>query len=258
MNNHAAVSQVEQTRQATAKHNLGDPNNVAANPQQTNGVLAPEARRVLVSLLRQGVILAAQKPKLFELVCQYQAAIENHLADMYLKLLLDPAQGIAFVQQQTDLDEVNEQDDEKEAVVSLISRRTLTLYDTLLLLVLRKHYQERESTGEQRIVIDIDRLEAYLTPFLPLTNSDRGDRLKLGGAIKRLSERRILTVVRGDDERFEITPVIRYVVNAAFLEQMLGKYQQIAAENGLAESALVEERLLEERLLEKKGILDER
>ncbi|MDD4913880.1 MAG: DUF4194 domain-containing protein [Methylococcales bacterium] len=191
------------------------------------GGMPPEARRALVSLLRQGVILAGQKSNLFDTVCRYQDAVRNHLADVYLKLILDQRAGVAFVAG------LDESDGVEEETVSLITRRTLSIYDTLLLLVLRKHYQERETAGEQLIMIDIERIEANLSPFLPLTNSTRSDRKKLGAALQKMSEKHILSVVRGSEDRFEITPVIRYVVNAEFLESMLAEYKQLAAGGGL-------------------------
>lgn len=192
-----------------------------------NGKMPPEARRALVSLLKYGVILAAQKGKLFDSICRYQSAVRSHLADVYLKLVLDEKTGVAFVAG------LDESDDEDFDAASLITRRTLSLYDTLLLLVLRKHYQERENSGEQRIIIDIERIEANLSPFLPLTNSMKSDRRKLISALKKMLEKRILSMVRGSGDRFEITPIIRYVVNAQFLEQMLKEYQRLAHEAGL-------------------------
>jgi hypothetical protein len=45
-------------------------------------------------------------------------------------------------------------------------------------------------------------------------------------------ERHILSSVRGSDDRFEITPIIRYVVNAEFLESMLAEYKQLALDAG--------------------------
>lgn len=193
-----------------------------------NANLPPEARRALVNLLKHGVILAAQKSKLFAVICRYQSAVRSHLADVYLKLMLDEKNGIAFVTQ------VDETESDDVDAVSLITRRTLSLYDTLLLLILRKHYQERENSGEQQIIIDIERIEANLTPFLPLTNSTKSDRRKLFAALKKMIEKRIISLLRGSSDRFEITPMIRYVVNAQFLEQMLDEYQGLAREAGLA------------------------
>ncbi|MDQ6958922.1 MAG: DUF4194 domain-containing protein [Mariprofundaceae bacterium] len=189
------------------------------------GELLPETRRALVALLRHGVIMAANKRLLFDTLCRDQMRIQTRLADMYLHMLLDEKAGLAMLLQQDGVET-----DEEEEISTLISRRTLTLFDTLLLLVLRKHYQEREAAGEQRVMIDIDRIEIALHPFLPLTNSSRMDRRRLNGALANMKERRVLAAVRGEEERFEITPVIRYVVNAAFLEQMLDEYRALAGE----------------------------
>ena len=197
------------------------------SPSTNNGTLPPEARRALVSLLRHGVVLASQKSNLFDSICRYQDAVRSHLANVYLKLVLDQRTGVVFVAG------LDEGDSEEEETVSLISRRTLTLYDTLLLLVLRKHFQERESAGEQRIIIDSEKIEANLSPFLPLTNSTRSDRRKLDSALKKMSEKHILSVVRGSEDRFEITPIIRYVVNADFLESLLTEYKRLALDAGL-------------------------
>jgi len=192
-------------------------------PASGKGRFSPELRRALVELMRSGVVLASAKPQIYDLLCRHQALIEDHLADMYLRLLIDESAGVALLLQQQD--QADFEDEEESS--ALISRRTLSLYDTLLLLVLRKHYQERQSTGEQQVIIDIDRIESQLAPFLPLTNSSRGESRKLSGAITKMKEKKLLSPVRGDDERLEITPVIRYVVNAEFLERMLAEYQSL-------------------------------
>ena len=192
--------------------------------------MPPEARRALVSLLRQGVILARQKAHLFESLCRYQQAVRHHLADVYLKLVLDEKVGLAFVAR-LDESDITDADESNDDPVYLITKRPLTLYDTLLLLVLRKHYQEREVAGEQRIIIDVERLEANLAPFLPLTNSSKSDRAKLQSALKKMSQKKIITLVHGSQDRYEITPVIRYVVNAELLESLLEEYNQLAQEN---------------------------
>ena len=181
--------------------------------------LEPAARKAVVRLMRQGVLTAKKNPSVFATLCKYQLPVQAHLADMYLKMTLDIPEGIVLLQEQSE-EELYAEGDEP---VSLISRRTLTLYDTLLLLVLRKYFQERESSGEQQVVIDIEQLESLLTPFLPLSNSSRQDRRTLNGALEKLKDRKIITFSK-DDERFEITSVIRYVVNADFLKDMLDRY----------------------------------
>ena len=196
-----------------------------------------DARRVLVHLMRQGSVMASQKPKLFEQLCRYELAIRKHLSEVYLQLVLDQKSGVAFVASATsehvgnfeDSELENEESDSDESA-TLIPKRTLSLFDTLILLVLRKHYQDRESAGEQKITIDIERLESYLTPFLTITDHASKDRKKLLIRVKEMAKRKVLSTIRGEEDRYEITPIIRYVVNAGFLETMLAEYTALAQE----------------------------
>ncbi len=196
----------------------------------TSETMPHEARRALVNLMRLGVIISSQKPKLFEYICRYENAIRVHLSEIYLQLILDPRAGIAFISGIQETDDNTNIDD----IPSLITKRPLSLYDTLILLCLREYYQERETHGEQKVVIDIERLESFLTPFIPIINNSKADRRSLKAVIERMISRKILSHLRGSEERYEITPVIRYVVNAEFLETMLQEYRNIAITNGAA------------------------
>lgn len=203
----------------------------APQANENPGQLPHEARRALIYLLRQGSALARQKSEIFKLICRYQDSLRNHLENMYLRLAIDERYGIAFIAN------AHNDEDEDDESVRLITRRTLTLYDTLLILVLRKYFQDRETQSEHKIVIDIESIEAGLSPFLPLTNSTRSDRRQLVTSLKRMIEKRILGVVRGSEERFEISPLVRYVVSAEFLQHMLSEYRRLAGEQSGDEQA---------------------
>jgi hypothetical protein len=197
-------------------------------PVPTSGRLPEPARRALVELMRQGVVMAESRRLVFDALCAHRGLIADHLADMYLRVLIDEPAGMALLLNAQRAD--GEGDGGDEDAPSLISRRTLTLYDTLLLIVLRKYFLDRETAGDSRIRIGIDQIEALMTPFLPLTASSTRDRKKLKGALEGLRKRRLLAGVRGEEERFEIAPVIRYVVNAEYLEHLLNEYRRLAAD----------------------------
>lgn len=224
---------------------------LATSVKQSNSSVHSEtmphdARRVLVHLMRQGSVMASQKSKLFELLCRHESAIRKHLSEVYLRLVLDRKMGVAFVasvayqtERRNDISDINvepgsegnsenQDDPELDESTTLIPKRTLSLYDTLILLVLRKQYQDRESAGEQKITIDIERLESYLTPFLPITDHASKDRKKLLARVKEMVKRKVLSTIRGVDDRYEITPIIRYVVSASFLESLLAEYTLLA------------------------------
>jgi len=213
------------------------PSLITESVKSTDSDMPHDARRVLVHLMRQGSIVASQKPKLFEQLCRYELAIRKHLSETYLQLILDQKYGVAFVADTTSVQVgskgdcgVDDEASDPDESATLIPKRPLSLFDTLILLVLRKHYQERESGGEQKISIDIERIESYLTPFLPITDHASKDRKKLLIRVKEMVKRKVLSTIRGEEERYEITPIIRYVVNASFLETMLAEYTALSQE----------------------------
>lgn len=196
--------------------------------QGPSSVSAPAAdllplptRKAIAYLLRNGVVLASQKPKLFADVAAGKRDIRSYLNQIFIDLTLDEHNGVAFIgNQQID-------DDDAESF-SLISQRQLLLIDTLLLLVLRKYYQERETQGEQTIAIDDDKMADLLSPFMPLFNRDKDFDRIFNPAIKRLLEKKLLLTLRGSEDRYEVSPLIRYVVSAEFLEQLLSEYTSMA------------------------------
>lgn len=221
------TQKTDQSLSAAIETDSEESNTIENESDQTD--IPHEARRALVFLMRQGVVLASQKPKVFNLICRYVDFIRRHLSEVYLQLMLDEKIGIAFIatfesEFAEEMDSELEDDESNNEATSLITKRVLTLFDTLILLVLRKHYQERESAGEQKIIIDLERLESYLTPFLPITDHASLERKKLQARINELKKRKLLSAIRGSDDRYEITPLIRYVVSANFLQTLLGEY----------------------------------
>ncbi|SPY07751.1 DUF4194 domain-containing protein [Oligella urethralis] len=198
--------------------------------EQTQGTepvqnLPAELRRALVYLLKNSIVLHADNPQLFSSLCHYQQQIRDYLRQIYIYLVLDEIEGVAFIAREpTEQDLISEEEND---VPSLIAPRSLSVLDTLLLLILRKHYQERQTAGEQKVMIDIERIEAQLTPFTALVQHASKDRRRLVSSLKNFVERKLLLSV-SSGERYEITPIIRYVVNAQFLETMLAEYRQLA------------------------------
>ncbi len=231
------VENLSPTARAEVQHADNQTEMEHAQDRDTDALMPHVARRVLVYLMRQGVILAAENLKLFDLLCRYEAEIRRHLAEVYIQLVLDAKQGVAYIINLKSIQD--EQEDENQHLDDfpvLIRKRTLTVYDTLILLVLRKYYQERETAGEHKIIIDVERIQSSLIPFIPLTNHDSKDRKKLNAALEKFIEKKVLTGLRGEEGRYEITPIIRYVVNAEFLQSLLSEYQQLAAKAKLQQS----------------------
>lgn len=200
----------------------GDAGSAAGTGGLFKGKLPPAGRRALTELLSRGALTAAGRLAAYDAIRLNRDRIEELLSDLNLELVLDTTTGIAAVR-------APETEDGDEGTHPLLRKRPLSLYDTLLALVLRRHYRERENAGDTKIVIDVAGIQAAMAPFLPLTKSDALDRKQLNGAMDRFKEWAIVMAVRGSDDQFEISPVIRIVISLDWLEQVLGEYEEMAA-----------------------------
>lgn len=181
--------------------------------------LPNEARDVLVELMKNGVILYSQKRNMFDLLVRYEQRIRQHLDEVYLRLIIDKKEGVALI--------ANVEDDDAK---KLISTRPMTLYDTMIVLVLRKYYQDRQAAGDSRVMIDLERVLDSIRSFVPLIEHESNELKKLSGRMDEFVRRKLVSKIDKDGLRYEITPIISYVVNAEFLESMLAEFQQLANE----------------------------
>ena len=191
----------------------------------TLGNLPPEAKKALVHIYRSGSILLTQNKDRYETLCKYENAVRMHMSEVYMDVIFDKKAGHIFTQ-------ISAPDDNDEEPARLVTAKPLSVYQSILLVVLRKYFQERETAGEQRIIIDIERLTSFLVPYLELTHSTRKDTDKLKRAISSMVDKRVLINIRGEEERFQISPIIRNVVNAEFLEDLLIEYKSMLEING--------------------------
>ena len=68
-----------------------------------------EARRVLVYLMRQERFWQLKIPKLFDVLCRYETVIRQHLAEVYIQLVLDAKQGVAYI---INTENINDENDD--------------------------------------------------------------------------------------------------------------------------------------------------
>lgn len=258
--------------------NIDTATNTSQNSQDSSD-MPHDARRALVYLSQQGVVLASQKPQLFNNIVRHQSRIRRHLSELYCSLIIDEHSGVAFVARSDftadnhehiagleDLESESEQQElADEDVSSLIQKRTLTVYDTLLLLTLRKYYQERQNLGETEIIIDIEKLESLMSPFLPLTDHGSKDKKKLSNRLDHFTKQHKLLIAKratkhdSSQERYEITPMIRYVVNASLLQAMLNEYKALVGEDMAEEShEAMNEDFEQENHISKQAILTQK
>jgi hypothetical protein len=197
--------------------------------EQKEGLLPSDAKAVFKRLLHKGQVSYASHSSFFDAIKLHEPLLRTHFSNMDLILVIDELRGLAFIQQKVpDLEE-------GEAMTSpLINVRTLSLLQTWIVLALRKHYQEKELVGDKNITITLEMVMDRLKPFLPPSNSESADKSKVSGFLKRLvKEQHILSNTRADEESFQISPIIRHVLDINTLDAAIIDHQRHINELGI-------------------------
>ena len=111
---------------------------------------------MLAVTLLKGPIFRAQKPELWDELDLLQAQVRDHMAVLGLDLVIDEAEGYAFLRSAV-VDESNSSD-----IPRLLARRPLTFEVSLLLALLRKRLAEFDGSdgGENRLIMSKDEIVA--------------------------------------------------------------------------------------------------
>ena len=198
-----------------------------------------KVRNIIVDLLKTGSVQFELDSLQYKLLRKKENEdfIRSYLRNINIELVVDPDIGLAYIKKLNREDEIADAEDEaqldpeSEAFVEdkfLINKSVLTPFKSILILILRKYYQERFSQGESSIVIDIDYIKNALLPYMNISVSDRKDQQKLNGALRDLCEYHLLKRLPSEDnDRFLILPLIRFVVDLNKLNELLEEFRKV-------------------------------
>jgi hypothetical protein len=123
---------------------------------------------LVVSLLK-GVIYREGDERLWGALLDLQARVRDYVAVLGLDLMLDEAEGYAFLKSRAELSEV----DVALKVPRLIARRPLSFPVSLLLALLRKKLAEFDASGgDTRLVLARDDIIELVRVFLPESSNE--------------------------------------------------------------------------------------
>jgi len=179
------------------------------------GQLPLEARRLLVQLLSGPSLDGRRHGRLWPAMLRYQESIRSRLADLFLELVLDVDDQIAFVRQA----------DTGEIEASILLRRTrLTFLDSALLLYLRQLLADADLRGE-RAVVSTPEMEEQLRLYEQNLNTDHaGFEKRIHNAIDKAKKNSLLGTIRGSDDRYEISPTLKLLFSAEQIAALTRSY----------------------------------
>ncbi|GAB3173525.1 hypothetical protein GCM10027059_44700 [Myceligenerans halotolerans] len=202
-----------------------DPDAIPAEPTARlwpgdPGTLPAAARRSLAALVR-GPYLSAADDETWGDLLTHLDAVRGRLADMYLDVVVDHEEQIAFVR-----DAISAPD-----APAVVQEVPLSFLDTVLLLHLRTRLLE--SPG-QEVVVEHDDVVEHLHPFrrrsgTGATGYGTGFDVGIATAWDRLVEAGILRHV-GPGRRCVVSPVLRTLFGADEIQAVQAEYARLSRE----------------------------
>ncbi|HET6628685.1 MAG TPA: DUF4194 domain-containing protein [Woeseiaceae bacterium] len=176
---------------------------------------------VLIALFK-GVLYQDASPELWRALLELQAHVRDHTRLFGLELMLDEAEGYAYLRQRPT------SSDEPE-LPRLVQRRQLGYAVSLLLALLRKKLAEHDAGGgDARLILARDQIVDLVQVFLPSGTNEARLVDRIDENINKVVDLGFLRRLRGQQEQFEVRRILKAFVDAQWLsdfDQRLADYQ---------------------------------
>lgn len=184
----------------------------------------PELSSVVVPLLK-GVLYQEDSPGLWSALLNLQASVRDYVAVLGLELLLDEAEGYAFLRSRQD-----DEDDSQSAIPRLVARRQLSYPVSLLLALLRKKLAEFDAGGgDTRLILSRDEVVELVRIFLPAGSNEVKLIDQVDANLNKIAELGFIRRLRGQGQMIEVRRIIKAFVDAQWLadfDERLADYRQ--------------------------------
>jgi hypothetical protein len=179
---------------------------------------------VLIALMK-GVMERDNDESRWQSLLDLQSRVRDYVAVLGLELILDEAEGYAYLRQRPARDG-------EEELPRLVARRQLGYQVSLLLALLRKKLAEFDATsGESRLILSRDDIVDMLRLFAPDTTNQARLMDRMDTHINRITEMGFLRRLRGTDNQYEVRRILKAFVDAQWLSefhQRLSDYREHA------------------------------
>jgi hypothetical protein len=177
--------------------------------------------RVIIALIK-GVVYQENDPALWQDLFTLQARARDYISVLGLELMLDEAEGYAWLRTRPLADGAPE-------LPRLIPRRQLSFPVSLLLALLRKKLVEFDAGGgESRLILSRDEIVELLRVFLPAGSNETRQVKQIDGYINRIVDSGFLRRLHGSENQLEVRRILKAFVDAQWLtefDQRLEDYQ---------------------------------
>ncbi|MBS7327115.1 MAG: DUF4194 domain-containing protein [Thiopseudomonas sp.] len=191
-------------------------------PASLNPALSP----LLIGLFK-GVLYREDNASAWQTLLEQQTGVRDYIQLLGLDLMLDEAEGYAYLQQSQQAD-----DTQTAALPRLIPRRQLSYPVSLLLALLRKRLAEFDaSSGDARLILSREQLVEMLRLFLPDGSNEVRLIDRIDSHITKVVELGFLRKLRGQqDALYEVQRILKAFVDAQWLNEFDQRLAEYAAQ----------------------------
>jgi len=174
---------------------------------------------VLIALMK-GVLHAESEASSWQALLELQARVRDHVAPLGLELIVDEAEGYAYLRQRAAVEGEPE-------LPRLVPRRQLGYQVSLVLVLLRKKLAELDAQGDAtRLILGRDQIADMVRVFLPEAGNEVRLLDRLDAHLNKIVEMGFLRRLRGKDDQFEVRRILKAFVDG----QWLGQFDQRLAD----------------------------
>jgi hypothetical protein len=167
---------------------------------------------VLIALMK-GITSRDDDPALWQALLELQARVREYVAVLGLELILDEAEGYAYLKQRAAAEGEPE-------LAKLVARRQLGYPVSLMLALLRKKLAEFDAgSGESRLILSAEQIADLVRLFLADTANEAKLMDRVDSDIKKIVELGFLRKLRGSEDRFEVRRILKSFVDAQWLSE---------------------------------------
>ena len=199
--------------------------------EQTEAIVATHDLSSLVIPLLKGVLYRDGDAGLWSALLELQARVRDYVAVLNLELVLDEAEGYAFLRSRPAGDDAT-----ASALPRLVARRPLSFPVSLLLALLRKKLAESDAGGgDTRLILGREQIVELIRVFLPAGSNETRLIDQIETHVNKIVELGFLRRLKpaagkreGQAAAFEVQRILKAFVDAQWLadfDAQLAAYQ---------------------------------
>ena len=176
---------------------------------------------ILITLF-QGVLYRETGAASWQALLDLQARVRDYAGVIGLELMLDEAEGYAYLRQRAPVADGPE-------LPRLTQRRPLSFPVSLLLVLLRRKLAEFDATGgDTRLVVSRDDIANHMRLFLPDTANEARLFDRMDTHLNKVVELGFLRRLRGQEGQYEVRRILKAFVDAQWLDDFAARLDAYA------------------------------